>query len=301
MFSNDTPYNPANRLLQMDDLERLLHKYAPDIKIGNINLYRTAMVHKSYCTRKNENFIQGNVSRPDGCLPLQEESNERLEFLGDAVLSLVVGNYLYERYPDESEGFLTRVRTKLVNGNMLAELCQYAEIPPFCIVSRQIEEGNGRANKKILEDTFEAFLGALFLDAQHQGANAFDAASQWIITLIETNLDFIELLKQNNNYKDTFLKYYQHNFNYIPKFIDVSPNSTAPLYNQQQFDSNNNTRTFKIMIKDQHGTVLGLGTGQTKKHAENQAAQRALHYLGQLPDLGLESVTAAGEHDGNSL
>lgn len=296
MLSNDTPYNPANRLLQMDDLERLLHKYAPGIRIGNINLYRTAMVHKSYCTRKNENFIQGNVSRPNGCLPLQEESNERLEFLGDAVLSLVVGNYLYERYPDESEGFLTRVRTKLVNGNMLAELCQYAEIPPFCIVSRQIEEGNGRANKKILEDTFEAFLGALFLDAQHQGDNAFDAASQWIIALIETNLDFIELLKQNNNYKDTFLKYYQHNFNYIPKFIDVSPNgggSTAQLHHQQS-----DNRAFKIMIKDQHGTVLGLGTGQTKKHAENQAAHRALHYLGQIPDLGSDSST---EHDGNSL
>lgn len=291
MLATDAPYNPANRLMQMGDLERLLHKYAPGIKIGNINLYRTAMVHKSYCTRKNENFIQGNVSRPAECLPLQEESNERLEFLGDAVLSLVVGNYLYERYPDESEGFLTRVRTKLVNGNMLAELCQYAGIPPFCIVSHQIEEGNGRQNKKILEDTFEAFLGALFLDAQHQGANAFDAASEWIMTLIETNLDFIELLKQNNNYKDTFLKYYQHNFNYIPKFVDVSPGGLH--------QSDSNCRSFKIMIKDQHGTVLGLGTGQTKKLAENQAAHRALKYLGQIPaaDLAPDAV----EHDGSSL
>jgi len=65
--------------------------------VNNINIYRRAFVHKSYCRRKNENFLNGNVNCPPDCLPLQEESNERLEFLGDAILNMVVGLYVFER------------------------------------------------------------------------------------------------------------------------------------------------------------------------------------------------------------
>ena len=83
-------------------------------------------------------------------------------------MNLAVGDYLFQRYPDESEGFLTKMRTKLVNGNILAELAQYAKLSRFVIISKQIEENNGRRNKKILEDSFEAFLAAMFLDAREK-------------------------------------------------------------------------------------------------------------------------------------
>ena len=104
------PYNPLNILVQKSDILNLTKNFK------DINLYRKAFVHKSYCTRKNENFLNGNINCPPGCLPLQEDSNERLEFLGDSILNMVVADYLFERYPDENEGFLTRMRTKLVNG-----------------------------------------------------------------------------------------------------------------------------------------------------------------------------------------
>lgn len=79
------PYNPNNTLLQESDLRKILDTYDIHDNVNNIDIYRKALVHKSYCTRKNENFLNGNVNCPHDCLPLQEESNERLEFLGDAI------------------------------------------------------------------------------------------------------------------------------------------------------------------------------------------------------------------------
>ena len=157
------PYNPSNLVMTKEDIQTIIRGHHVP---RNLDLYRTSMVHKSYCTRKNQNIETGNVNCPNNCLPLQDESSERLEFLGDAVLNLVIGNYLFERYPDENEGFLTKMRTKLVCGTMLAFLAGKMNIAKYFIISRQIEESqDGRLNAKILEDAFESFLGALFLDS----------------------------------------------------------------------------------------------------------------------------------------
>lgn len=263
------PYNTLNILLDESSLETLLTQYNPKATFKDINIYRNAFVHKSYCTRKNENFANGNTQCPPNCLPLQEESNERLEFLGDAVLNLVIGSYLFTRYPDESEGFLTRMRTKLVNGTMLAELCKYANLQSFIIISKQIEENQGRLNKKILEDSFEAFLGAMYKDAANLGQDPIDNVSTWVINLIEENLDFSELILANNNHKDTFLKYFQHLYNYLPKFYELSCD-TLP-----------HGKQYRMAIKDRQGAVLSTGVGMSKKEAENDAAFKALKYYGQ--------------------
>ena len=78
--------------------------------------------------------------KPDDCLDLQERSNERLEYLGDAILSATVASYLYERFPDEEEGFMTRIRTKLVNGEMLGSLADKMNLNEFLVISRHVEE-----------------------------------------------------------------------------------------------------------------------------------------------------------------
>lgn len=264
---DNLPFNRLNVTLDNESLTTLLNAYST-FKFKNIDIFRNAFVHKSYCTRKNENFLQGNLLCPEGCLPLQEESNERLEFLGDAVLNLIVGDYLFQRYPDESEGFLTKLRTKLVNGNMLAELAQYANLSRFLIISKQIEENNGRRNKKILEDTFEAFLAAIFLDAREQTLDPLAISQDWFINLVEANIDFTELIMQNNNYKDMFIKYAQHTHNYLPKFVELSTETT------------NNAKIFRIAVKDNDGTIISTGTGCNKKQAENDAAFTALKNLG---------------------
>jgi ribonuclease III len=262
-----TPYNPKNNLLSHDQLTSLLSCNGIDKPYHNINIYRLALVHKSYCTRKNENFINGNTNCPAGCIALQESSNERLEFLGDSVLNLVVANYLFDRFPDSEEGFLTRIRTKLVNGQMLGVLSEKVGFDKYIMISKQIEDNNGRKNQKILEDVFEAFIGAIFLDFEEEG---FQMATDFIIDIIESNIDFSELIVANHNYKDMLLKYFQHNFSTLPKFVEIS------------VETKQNAKIYTIGVKNKEGMLIATGKGATKKHSENDAALNALRYFGQL-------------------
>merc|ERR1711935_614919 len=136
---------------------------------SNIKIYQQSFFHKSYIKKENNLNNKGErvelVECPSDCLELQIESNERLEFLGDSILGSTVAGYLYERFPDENEGFMTRLRTKLVNGEMLGKLAKKIDLSGFMIISRHVEERcNGRDNLRILEDVFESFIGALYLD-----------------------------------------------------------------------------------------------------------------------------------------
>jgi ribonuclease III len=263
MSLEETPYNDRNRLVGEKEIQAILQAYDVNLPINDINIYRKAFVHKSYCTRKNENFLNGNTHCPANCLPLQEESNERLEFLGDSVLNIVIADYLFERYPDENEGFLTRMRTKLVNGKMLAHLSREIGLAPYVILSKQIDENEGRKNLNILEDAFEAFIAAIYSD------HGFHVAKKWIISVIENNLDFVELIKQNNNYKDILLKHYQQNYSYTPKFYEVNVDSSSM-----------NQKTYTICVKDNNDNILGVGKGASKKEGENMAAYDAIRSLG---------------------
>ena len=128
-----------------------------DLEVKNINLYRVAFVHKSYCTMKNADFDKSNANCPTDCLPLQDMSYERLEFLGDSLLGMIVTNYLYLRFPDQNEGFLSKIRTKIVNGRMLGYLSEKVGLPKFAIISKQVEESGGRNNYKIIAYGGEKF------------------------------------------------------------------------------------------------------------------------------------------------
>ena len=262
-----TPYNPKNYLLTADDMKSLFKDHGIIQDYHDLNYYRMAFVHKSYCTRRNENFVNGNIKCPQGCLALQECSNERLEFLGDSVLNLSVANYLYDRFPDSEEGFLTKIRTKLVNGQMLAVLSEKIGLDRFVLISQQIEENGGRKNQKILEDTFEALIGAIFLDF---GENGFSVANDFIINVIEENVDFSELIISNNNYKDILLKYFQHNFSTLPKFVEIS------------VENKTKGKVYTTGVKNKEGILIATGVGSNKKQSENDAALNALKYFGQM-------------------
>jgi ribonuclease-3 len=261
------PYNPGNVLLSEEDVKKLLSDNDVKENINDISQYRMAFVHKSYCTRRNDNFISGNTHCPSNCLALQECSNERLEFLGDSVLNLIVAHYLYERFPDSEEGFLTKIRTRLVNGTMLANLSHKIGLDRYIMISKQIDENGGRTNQKILEDTFEAFLGAIFLDF---GSRGFEVCYEFIVNVIENHVDFSELINMNNNFKDMLLKYFQHTYNYLPKFYELN------------LETNGNTKIYTICVKNKDNVMVSTGTGTNKKRAENDAAKNALIYYGQL-------------------
>lgn len=263
------PYNSDNILISENDVLSLLSIGDID-KLNNINIYRRAFVHKSYCTRKNENYIVGNVNCPKNCMPLQEDSNERLEFLGDSILNLIVASYLFERYPHVNEGFLTTMRTKLVNGVMLANLSEQLGLGKYIILSHQIENNNGRKNKNILEDTFEAFIGAIFLDFkdEHNLQSGFDIAKQWVIAVIEEYVDFMELMKTNINYKDKLVKLCQHQYQYVPKYYEININEV------------NGVKEHTVCIRNNHNEIIGIGKGLTKKLADIDASKKALLYYG---------------------
>lgn len=274
MEVEENPYNDKNILIEKSDVNNILKQYGINIKCGNIDIYRKALVHKSYTTRKNENFITGNKNCPENCLPLQEECNERFEYLGDSILSTSVANYLYRRFPNENEGFLTKMRSKLVNGHMLGNLCRKVGLNKWVIISKQIEENNGRDNYKILEDIFEAFICAIFLDFNSKKINlktfesgiGFQIAEKWIINVLESKIDFAELIKQNKNFKDKLIKYFQHNYMTLPTFCETN------------IEIINNKKIFTIIVKNDN-QVLGTGQSDTKKGAEQLASEKALKYL----------------------
>jgi ribonuclease-3 len=219
------------------------------MKIKNVSYYQRALVHKSI--HKAVKRYQGN--------DIQEyliQHNERMEFLGDSVLSLIVANYLFHKYPDQDEGFLTRIKTKLVNGVQLAKCARKMNLGKYILMSNHVENIKGRDSQKILEDTFEAFLAALFKDL------GFDAVNSFIIEIIES-LDFTEILIEDN-YKDTLLKYSQHNFkNCTPEYFLVR--TDGPPHN----------RIFHVVVSID-GTRYESGSGKSKKQAEQEAAEKTL-------------------------
>ena len=117
-------------------------------KINNTKLLEESLTHRSFLNESKEKL----------------ESNERLEFLGDSILSFVVSNYLFKTYPQFNEGKLTNLRSLLVNTKMLAELARECDLGSRLRLSKGEEESGGRNNMSLLADTFEAFVGALFLD-----------------------------------------------------------------------------------------------------------------------------------------
>jgi ribonuclease-3 len=224
-----------------------------NMRVKNISYYQRSLVHKS---------IYKAVKKYNGEDPLQEyliQHNERLEFLGDSVLSLIVANYLYHKYPDENEGFLTRIKTKLVNGTQLAKLARTIDLGKYILMSNHVQNINGRDSQKILEDAFEALLAAIFKDL------GFDAVNTFVLNLID-NLDFNEVLLEDN-FKDTLLKYTQHNFR-----------NNTPEYQLVSTDGPPHNRTFTVVVTIENNFYCE-GTGKSKKQAEQNAAEKTLKLI----------------------
>jgi len=218
------------------------------MKIKNVTHYQRALVHKSIY--KAVKRYQGN--------DIQEylkQHNERLEFLGDSVLGLIVANYLFHKYLDQDEGFLTRIKTKLVNGVQLSKLARQINLGKYILMSNHVQNIKGRNSQKILEDAFEAFLAAIFKDL------GFDAVDSFVVSIIET-LDFTEILFEDN-YKDLLLKYSQ------------KVHFTTPEYELVCTEGPPHNRTFQVIVNI-NGTKYSTGWGKSKKQAEQVAAEQTL-------------------------
>lgn len=219
----------------------LLMTKLPSIK--NKKLLEEALTHRSYL-----NEVKEKIS-----------SNERLEFLGDSILSFIVSDYLFNNYPEFNEGKLTNLRSLLVNTKMLADMAKECNLGQMLRLSKGEEESGGRNNPSLLADTFEAFIGALFLDRGIEEVQKFIN-----LTVIPRADEFI----QKNLLKDPKSR--------LQELVQAKK-QTSPLYKVIEEEGPAHSKTFTVGVYVGE-KLYGTGTGHSKQTAEENAALSALEY-----------------------
>lgn len=211
------------------------------VTFTNQKLLKQAFVHRSYLNESKE-------------FP---ESNERLEFLGDAVLSFITSQYLYRTYPQYPEGTLTNVRSTLVKTTSLAITGTELSLGHLLLLSRGEESSGGRTNQSLLADCFEALLGAIFLDQGIEVAQKFVEN----VLLIKT-----EAIIKNKSYVD---------YKSLLQELVQEETKISPTYNVIKSEGPDHDKVFyvEVMMGDQ---ALGQGKGKSKQEAEQDAATSAL-------------------------
>lgn len=213
--------------------------------VDDLSLYRRALTHRSLLRRYPNRDLQ---------------SNERLEFLGDALLDLLVGEVLFTRYPERDEGDLSRLRARLVSEAPLARYARRMNLGAHLLMTDNAAANNGRDNPTLLADAFEALAGAVYLDRGHA------AARQFVRDHILAPFDLDEMLAQDTNYKSQLLEHMQAKGRPQPTYRVV--NEVGP--------SHDKTFTVEAVVDD---AALGQGTGSNKQQAEQRAAREALARL----------------------
>ena len=241
--------NSPGRPLKYKELKRGDIETITTFRPLNIFHYQQAFVHKSV-----QKYIRFQKDVPE----YLKQSYERYEYLGDSVLNLVVANYLFKKYPD-SEGLLTRLRTKLVNGKTLSMFAKKLGFNEFLIISSNVENIDGRNNDRILEDVFEAFICAIHLD------RGFKHAEDFIIRIITNHIDFSEL-EEDNNYKDILLRFCQNKMGVVPCYETISTEGPP------------HKRKFTVIVTIQNEKYK-TGIGKCKKSAEQKASEETLKHF----------------------
>lgn len=212
------------------------------------DLLKCVLTHRSYLNEKSKG----------------RESNERLEFLGDAVLSLIVADYLFKKYPQRPEGQLTDLRSALVRRETLAKWATNFELGDFLFLGKGEAQTGGRTRAVTLAGAFEALLGAIFVE---QG---LAITTEWLIRIIEPELADILSEGRQRDFKGLLQKAVQNRFQQTPTYHVISESGLE------------HERVFEIEARIDN-QVLGKAVGTTKQIAQQAAAQAALTYLESLP------------------
>lgn len=183
--------------------------------------------------------------------------NERLEFLGDAVLDLIVAELLYQRFPEQHEGFLTALRARLVRRETLAQFARQLDLGPLLLMGKGEEDGGGRERDAILCAAFEALVGATYLD---QGLSATAA---FLIPFVRPDIDLVSDGQLHKDPKSLLQEWSQAELNATPTYITTA--SEGP----------DHARAFTVEVRIA-GVTYGVGKGQSKQRAAQEAARAAL-------------------------
>jgi len=298
------PYNLNNVLATEEDIIQVLSNFNVKIdKVNHIHFFHEAFTHKSYCKKDifTDDILKAcriEMNNPSDLLELRDRSFERLEYFGDRVVKIIVSYYLLKRYPNQDEGFMTRLQTKIEDKTNLAEMSKEIGLGKFFIISKQIESMNGRNLDKLHEDVFEAFMGALF------NSNGFEPCFQFMVNLLETMIDYSDKLYKDNNYKDALLRYYHGQKWKFPSYCTIyfegPPHKRTYIMGVEKSDANQ-----KEHFKNR---CSGFGLGASKKEGEQAAAKMALINFGVLKedqytkaDIYYPPWSLIDSHDGESL
>ncbi|AYV79497.1 MAG: putative dsRNA-specific ribonuclease III [Faunusvirus sp.] len=264
------PYNKKNRQATPNDIINIIKKYGVDIVVTRMDMFMLALTHKSYI--KKDFYMTDQVSEYKkkmnftDTIELQDKSNQRLEFLGDTQIKSIISDYLFDRYEEQDEGFMTKLKAKLENKKIFASFAKLIGIEDYLLISVQHELKTGRSSLRTLEDAFEAFIGALYKNS------GYDICHKFIFNILETEVDYANLLYNDDNYKALILQYYHKN------------KWEHPVYVTLKTDGPPNKRIFTMGIKDVHGAVIGIGKGSSKSDAEQLASKKALQNFKLLND-----------------
>lgn len=228
--------------MTFDDLQKTI-----GIQFHNKSLLRQAFAHRSYLNESKDIRV----------------SNERLEFLGDSILSFLTSSYLYETFPQFPEGTLTNIRSSLVKTKSLSEIAARLHLGELLLLSHGEEDSGGRNNTSLLADTFEALLGAIFLD---QGLRV---AKQFVELHVTGKTRGIIDKKEYIDYKSLLQETIQEQSKISPTYVVTK--SEGP----------DHAKTFWIDARAAVVT-LGAGVGKSKQEAEQQAALNALEKMGKI-------------------
>ncbi|MDX1638970.1 MAG: ribonuclease III [Balneolaceae bacterium] len=190
------------------------------------------------------------------------DSYERLEFLGDAVLDLIVTEIIFQKFPQKNEGFLTKLRAKLVKGDALAKYAERLNLSDLLVLGERARGQGIEFSKSILADVFEALVGALYMD---QGYNP---TFEFVGRVIQENVDFEQVITTLDNHKSILLEYAQANKMNIPEYEVVA----------EEGPGHDKTFEIRVLVDNRE---LGKGKGKSKKEAEQLAAKRALDRIEQ--------------------
>ncbi|MGE0200972.1 MAG: ribonuclease III [Candidatus Melainabacteria bacterium] len=212
-------------------------------------LYEKALTHSSY---SYENKLD----------PF--DNYERLEFLGDAVLKLIVSEYLFERFPGYREGDLTKIRAVIVSDGCLAELARGMDLGSYIVFGANEARSGGAKKSSNLACAFEALLGAMFLDGKLQ------AVRRLLVAMLADVVTQVDLDDTKDNYKAVLQETTQAESGILPQYRTVKESGPA------------HKRVFSVEVVID-GEVMGFGTGRSKKEAQQHAARTALEALGRIP------------------
>jgi ribonuclease-3 len=215
------------------------------LRFKNLELINRAFAHRSFAFEKLR----------------QDDSNERLEFLGDSILGAVISDYLFHKYPFLQEGELSKLKSQLVNWRILAKITQRLQIAKYLLLGRGEEQSGGRDQAHNLSCALEALIAALYLDQGERQAKKF------ILQIFSPELKILELGELETNYKSVLQEYSLKKLRILPRYAVV------------QEEGPDHKKTFEVEVSLGEKSI-SRARGKNKKTAEQQCAKLALENLG---------------------